>query len=99
MTRSATGGVRLIRSSDDSLLIYFADSAERPAPQDETSIRSNEQASQLANEKVRKLLQLLQSRPILNVRNLHPAYSSLLVKFDALQSRHEDIEIKLREYL
>jgi len=52
-----------------------------------------------ANEKVRKLLQLLEKEPIAGIRNLHPAYCSLLVKFDALKWRHEELEVKLREYL
>ncbi len=44
-------------------------------------------------------MQLLDSQPIAGVRNLHPAYCSLLVKFDALKWRHEEIEEKLRECL
>jgi len=52
-----------------------------------------------ANEKVRKLLRLLQLEPVAGVRNLHPAYCSLLVKFDALQLRHEEVEEILRGYL
>ena len=95
MSESPTGGVRLERSSDDSLLIYFGESLAHASAQNEFSIPSNAQA----NQNVRKLLQLLQSLPIPNVRNLHPAYCTLLVRFDALQSRHEDIEVKLREYL
>jgi len=51
------------------------------------------------NEKVRKLLRLLEVEPIAGVRNLHPAYCSLLVKFDPLRLRHEPLEAKLREYL
>lgn len=42
---------------------------------------------------------MLDSQPIAGVRNLHPAYCSLLVKFDALKWRHEEIEGKLRECL
>lgn len=52
-----------------------------------------------ANERVRKLLRLLELGPIAGVRNLHPAYCSVLVKFDALRWRHEELEKKLREYL
>ncbi len=52
-----------------------------------------------ANEKVRKLLRLLQLEPVAGVRNLHPAYCSLLVKFDGLRLRHEDLEAILRQYL
>jgi inhibitor of KinA len=52
-----------------------------------------------ANERVRKLLQLLEAEPIAGVRNLHPAYCSLLVKFDALKWQHEKMERELRKYL
>jgi len=52
-----------------------------------------------AHEQVRRLLRLLELEPIAGVRNLHPAYCSLLVKFDALRWRHEELERKLREYL
>lgn len=52
-----------------------------------------------ANEQVRKLLRLLESEPIAGVRNLHPAYCSLLVKFDPLKWRHENLEKELRKYL
>jgi KipI family sensor histidine kinase inhibitor len=51
------------------------------------------------NERVRRLLRLLEAKPIPGVRNLHPAYCSLLVKFDALQLRHEEVEAKLKKYL
>lgn len=92
ITRSVSG-VRFERSSDDSLLIYF-DSADG---QGMPSRSFHEKSSIAANDKVRKLLQLLQSRPVTGVRNLHPAYCSLLVKFDAQKWRHKDIEEQLRD--
>jgi inhibitor of KinA len=52
-----------------------------------------------AHERVRKLLQLLASEPIAGIRNLHPAYCSVLVKFDPLKRRHEDLEEILQQYL
>jgi KipI family sensor histidine kinase inhibitor len=52
-----------------------------------------------ANEKVRKLLRLLQREPVAGVRNLHPAYCSLLLKFDAIRMRHEELEAILGRYL
>jgi KipI family sensor histidine kinase inhibitor len=52
-----------------------------------------------ANENVRKLVQLLETEPVEAVRNLHPAYCSLLVKFDALRLRHEELEEILYGYL
>jgi KipI family sensor histidine kinase inhibitor len=52
-----------------------------------------------ANQRVRRLLYLLESKPIEGVRNLHPAYCSLLVKFDALKLSHGRLETILRHYL
>ena len=57
------------------------------------------QITRQANESVRRLLRLLERKPIAGVRNLHPAYCSLLVKFDSLKLRHEELEEKLRERL
>ncbi len=48
---------------------------------------------------MRKLLRLLESEPIAGIRNLHPAYCSVLVKFDALKWRHEELEETLKQYL
>lgn len=58
-----------------------------------------EQITRQANEQVRRLLRLLEQEPVAGVRNLHPAYCSLLVKFDALKWRHEALEKELRKYL
>ena len=52
-----------------------------------------------AHEHVRRLLGLLELEPIAGVRNLHPAYCSVLVKFDALKLRHDDLEKILKQYL
>ena len=52
-----------------------------------------------ANENVRKLLRLLELEPVAGIRNLHPAYCSLLVKFDALKLQHDELEAILKEYL
>ena len=52
-----------------------------------------------AHEQVRKLLRLLELEPVAGVRNLHPAYNSVIVNFDPLKWRHEDLERDLRKYL
>jgi len=52
-----------------------------------------------AHENVRKLLHLLALQPIAGVDNLHPAYCSVLVKFDGLKLRHDDLEKMLKQYL
>lgn len=52
-----------------------------------------------AHQQVRKLLRLLEMEPVAGIRNLHPAYCSLLVKFDGLRLRHDEVEAILRRYL
>jgi KipI family sensor histidine kinase inhibitor len=54
----------------------------------------------LANhQRVLKLLRLLESEPISGIHNLHPAYSSLLVKFDPLKVDHDELRSRLIPYL
>jgi len=99
----APEGVRIQFASDQSLLVYFdALNGERRASDKvgTSSGRSVEGRITLqANERVRKLLQLLQLEPVAGLRNLHPAYGSLLVQFDGLRWRHEEVEAILRGYL
>jgi KipI family sensor histidine kinase inhibitor len=57
-----------------------------------------EEISQESNASVVRLLSLLEREPVEGVRNLHPAYCSLLVKFDGLRWSHEELEQILREY-
>lgn len=52
-----------------------------------------------AHDRVRKLLRLLEMEPIAGVRNLHPAYHSVLIKFDPLQHHHDELEDILRQYI
>ncbi len=58
-----------------------------------------QQITRDAHEHVRKLLRLLEAEPLPGIRNLHPAYCSVLVKFDALKWRHEELEETLKLYL
>jgi len=51
------------------------------------------------HQRVLKLLRLLQAEPIDGVRNLHPAYSSLLIKFDSLRLDHDKLQSRLIPYL
>ena len=52
-----------------------------------------------SHQRVRQLLRLLDLEPIPGVRNLHPAYCSLLLNFDALKLSHDELETILRIYL
>ena len=83
-------------SSDQSLLVYFEALVKEGRSKDRPL---QNQITVQANENVRKLLRLLETEQVEGVRNLHPAYCSLLVKFDALRVRHEDLEETLRRYL
>jgi KipI family sensor histidine kinase inhibitor len=57
------------------------------------------QISLAAHDSVRRLLRLLELEPIAGIRNLHPAYCSLLIKFDPLKWRHEELERTLKQCL
>jgi len=59
----------------------------------------DERISLDAHQRIRKFLRLLEHKPVTGVRNLHPAYCSVLVQFDALQYRHEELQEILQEYL
>jgi len=96
MGTSASGGVRFQVASDQALIVYFESSARKsgakaPHLQNQITIEAHEQ--------VRRLLRLVELEPIAGVRNLHPAYCSLLFKFDAIKLRHQKLEEILREYV
>ena len=48
---------------------------------------------------VRRLIRLLETNPVAGVANLHPAYCSVLIRFDALLTGHSEIEALLRPHL
>lgn len=49
-----------------------------------------------ANRRMARLVRALEHSPVGGVRNLHPAFRSLLVDFDALRWTHERLEGELR---
>lgn len=51
------------------------------------------------HQNVVKLLGLLQTEPIEGIRNLHPAYCSLLIKFDPLKLDYDAVRSRLSSYL
>jgi len=51
------------------------------------------------HHRVLKLLRLLESEPVPGVRNLHPAYNSILVVFDPVDQVHANIEHTISSYL
>ncbi len=76
------------------------DTAQFRAASDNSSLIYFEQHISLAaHQQVAKLLRLLELQPVSGIVNLHPAYCSVLVKFDALKLSHDELEIRLRPYL
>jgi inhibitor of KinA len=96
MNMPASEGARFQFASDQSVLVYF-DSSNQKGRSEDRPLQN--QITMQANERVRKLLRLLEREPVAGVRNLHPGYCSLLVKFDAVRMRHEELEAILGRYL
>jgi inhibitor of KinA len=94
MKTSASGGAQFRVASDQALIVYFNASTEKngaKAPPLQINTESHDQ--------VRRLLRLMEMEPIPGLRNLHPAYSSLLIKFDGMRLRHSELEEILRGYI
>ena len=89
-------GARFQVASDQSLLIYFEESSANAGS---GSSPQQNRITKEAHECVRRLLHLMELEPVPGVRNLHPAYNSLLIKFDAVKFAHPDLEEILRGYL
>ena len=71
----------------------------QPASDRSLLVSFGQQLTLDAHERVRKLVRLLELEPVPGIRNLHPAYRSLLIDFDPLKLRHEELETILRSYL
>ena len=71
----------------------------QPASDQSLLISFAQRVSALASLRVRRLLRLLETNPLPGVVNLHPGYCSVLVRFDALVTRHGDVEASLRRHL
>ena len=48
---------------------------------------------------MRRLLRLLELNPVQGVVNLHPAYCSIVIRFDALVTEHRELEALVRPLL
>jgi KipI family sensor histidine kinase inhibitor len=100
---ATAGGARFEFASDQSLLVYFDSPIKKDRSPDRVGTSSDRPLQSpitlQANKKVRKLLRLMELEPVPGMRNMHPAYCSLLVKFDALKFSHEEVEGILRGYL
>ena len=81
-------------------LTPLSDSARfQPASDQSLLVYFGETITLDSHRRVRQLLRLLELEPVPAVRNLHPAYCSLLVNFDALKLSHDELEAILRRYL
>jgi inhibitor of KinA len=94
METSASSGTQFRVASDQALIVYF-DSATEKNGAKAPPLQINKES----HERVRRLLRLIELEPIPGLRNLHPAHSSLLIKFDALKLRHSELETILRGYI
>ena len=52
-----------------------------------------------AHQRVRRMLHVLQDQKVPQILNLHPAYCSLLIRFDPLAIDHAELEATLRPHL
>ena len=57
-----------------------------------------EEIGSAAHERVVQLLRLLQQEPLAWIRNIQPAYCSLLITFDAATADHAEVQARLSEY-
>jgi inhibitor of KinA len=96
MGTSVGVGARYQAASDRSLLVYFVSYGKKRGTK---ASHLQNQVTLDAHEHVRRLLRLLELEPIAGVQNLHPAYCSVLFKFDALKLRHSELEDILRGYI
>jgi inhibitor of KinA len=71
----------------------------QPASDQSLLVYFGQQITLEAHQHVMRLLRLLESEPVEGIRNLHPAYCSVLIKFDALKLGHGELEATLRPYL
>jgi inhibitor of KinA len=92
MGDSMSRDLQFRNASDQALMVYF------DAPAMKGGAEALPQITTESHEQVRRLLRLIELEPIKGVRNLHPAYSSILIKFDAMKLRHEELEETIRRY-
>lgn len=96
MGASASRAVRFQIASDQALIVYFDTPATKSGAK---APHLQNQITMEGHQKVRRLLRLLELEPIAGVRNLHPAYCSLLIKFDPLKLRHSELQQILPSYI
>jgi inhibitor of KinA len=96
MGDSSSGGVQFQIASDQSLLVCFGP-LKKKSPAKARPLQN--QITMEGHEQVRRLLRLMELDPVVGVRNLHPAYCSVLIKFDGMKFGHDELEEVLRGYI
>jgi KipI family sensor histidine kinase inhibitor len=71
----------------------------RPASDRSLMVSFGDRISLDIHQRVRTLLQMLTSAPISGVRNLQPGYCTLLITFDGLQLRHDELQTMVQSYI
>ena len=71
----------------------------RKASDQSLLIYFDEGDSLAAHRRVAGLLRRLESEPVAGLRNLHPAFRSLLLNFNALRRTHAEVEAEVRDRL
>jgi inhibitor of KinA len=71
----------------------------QPASDQSLLVYFGEQITLRVHQQVRKLLHLLECEPIAGIRNLNPAYCSILISFDALKLHHAELKAILLGYI
>ena len=77
----------------------FAAVRFQPASDRSLLLSFGQQITLESHRRVTSLLRLLEAEQIPGIRNLHPAYCSLLITFDPLKFTHTQLEAILRRYL
>jgi len=70
----------------------------QPASDQSLLVQFDQRITLDAHRRVRKLLRLLEREPVSGIRNLNPAYCSILVNFDPLKLNHTDLGAILLGY-
>jgi inhibitor of KinA len=71
----------------------------QPASDQSLLVSFADRIDRVASLRVRRLLRLLELNPVQGVVNLHPAYCSIVIRFDALVTEHRKLEALVRPLL
>ena len=71
----------------------------QPASDQSLLVSFADRIDRVASLRVRRLLRLLELNPVQGVVNLHPAYCSIVIRFDALVTEHRELEALVRPLL